>query len=135
MIVNVLSKTRQPPFRLALALAGLALAVFFWGLGYKLSLYAVQHSSFHRIPTARLLSRNEDTNANEFDSVFNGNVAPDSPRQYAVDAAAFLILWALFATLSMPPTWSWRREIFRPCPTYALDCLNAFFFRPPPALS
>ena len=39
--------------------------MFFWGLGYKLSLYDFHRASIHRIPDAKLLSRNEDPNATD----------------------------------------------------------------------
>ena len=40
---------------------GLAIAVFTWGLQYKLSLYYPPHSTYHQIPEAKLLSRNEQS--------------------------------------------------------------------------
>lgn len=45
----------------AAALLGLAVCVFFWGLGYKLSLYAPPQTAPHRIPEAKLLSKNEQS--------------------------------------------------------------------------
>jgi hypothetical protein len=44
---------------MSLAFIGLAFAVFSWGTGYKLSLYYPSNSAAHRIPHAKLLSRNE----------------------------------------------------------------------------
>ena len=35
------------------------MCVFTWGLQYKLSLYYPPHSSFHQVPEAKLLSKNE----------------------------------------------------------------------------
>ena len=46
-------------------LVTLGMCVFFWGLGYKLSLYDLHEASIHRIPDAKLLSRNEDPNATD----------------------------------------------------------------------
>jgi hypothetical protein len=40
---------------------GLALSVFTWGLGYKLSLYDPPQSSSHQVPQAKLLSKNEQS--------------------------------------------------------------------------
>ena len=43
----------------ALAFIGLAVCIFMWGLQYKLSLYDPPNAASHRIPMAKLLSRNE----------------------------------------------------------------------------
>jgi hypothetical protein len=45
--------------RLTFVFLGLGICVFAWGLQYKLSLYYPPHSSFHEVPEAKLLSRNE----------------------------------------------------------------------------
>jgi hypothetical protein len=37
----------------------LAISVFTWGLQYKLSLYYPKHSTYHQLPEAKLLSKNE----------------------------------------------------------------------------
>jgi hypothetical protein len=44
---------------MSLALIGLALSVFGWGTGYKLSLYHPSDDSFRLMPHAKLLSKNE----------------------------------------------------------------------------
>ena len=41
----------------------LGACVFLWGFGYKLSLYNVQAPTLHRVPEAKLLSKNEDSRA------------------------------------------------------------------------
>lgn len=43
----------------------LGACVFLWGFGYKLSLYDMQRPTVHRVPEAKLLSKNEDTQAAE----------------------------------------------------------------------
>lgn len=43
------------------AFLGLAVCVFAWGMQYKLSLYETNHSSTHAIPSAKLLSSNEQS--------------------------------------------------------------------------
>lgn len=43
----------------AIALPLLAACVFLWGLEYKLSLYFPPQASFHQVPIAKLLSKNE----------------------------------------------------------------------------
>jgi nitrogen fixation-related uncharacterized protein len=57
------SKSNAYSTRLSILLAALGICVFLWGLGYKLSLYDLHEPSIHRIPEAKLLSRNEDPNA------------------------------------------------------------------------
>jgi hypothetical protein len=41
----------------------LGVCVFLWGFGYKLSLYNIQEPTLHRVPEAKLLSKNEDSRA------------------------------------------------------------------------
>ena len=60
-------------------LVTLGMCVFFWGLGYKLSLYDLHRPSIHPIPAAKLMSRNEDPNAT--DSVRFSLVKPAQPQQ------------------------------------------------------
>ena len=43
----------------------LGVCVFLWGFGYKLSLYNLQQPTIHRVPEAKLLSKNEDSQAAE----------------------------------------------------------------------
>lgn len=43
----------------------LGVCVFLWGFGYKLSLYNLQQPTIHRVPEAKLLSKNEDTQTAE----------------------------------------------------------------------
>ncbi len=44
-------------------LMALGVCVFLWGFGYKLSLYDLQQPTVHRVPEAKLLSKNEDSQA------------------------------------------------------------------------
>jgi len=41
----------------------LGVCVFLWGFRYKLSLYNLQQPTIHRVPEAKLLSKNEDSQA------------------------------------------------------------------------
>ena len=55
-----LSDTFRPRLcRLSFVFIGLAISVFTWGLQYKLSLYYPKHSTYHQLPEAKLLSKNE----------------------------------------------------------------------------
>jgi hypothetical protein len=115
-------------FRL-LVFAGLALSVFMWGLGYKLSLYDVQQSTVHRIPMAKLLSGDENSR-----STGRASVSVDPP-QSGIIVASILALLAIFVAVSklnsevrsfkMPPARSFVSRAV----------LNAFFFRPPPSFA
>ena len=73
LILNPTSRRRFPVLMFALVLGS---AVFFWGLGYKLSLYhsvAANHSE----PAARLLSQKErPTQALHLEALFRGGNSP-----------------------------------------------------------
>jgi hypothetical protein len=110
----------------------LSTCVFIWGLGYKLSLYQVHGSKIHRIPEAKLLSRNEDSGAR------------DSAQLSLANHASFEQGWIGFAVLvlfsmgigggSQSVFQGTNRIITEPlCPRSAA-VLSAFFLRPPPVL-
>jgi len=61
-IVIERSKSRSSIRRCFLLLM-LGVCVFLWGFSYKLSLYNVQEPTPHRVPEAKLLSKNEDSRA------------------------------------------------------------------------
>lgn len=120
--------------RLSLLLAALGISIFFWGLGYKLSLYEHQPTGIQRIPEAKLLSQNEDRNAAEGTKLyllFAGVYKQDNP------GAAFLPLSlvnvaALFVEreyrrFSISRVWClrmgiiWSANYFRPPPVFCRD--------------
>jgi hypothetical protein len=126
------SKSRYHSFGLTLASAGLALSVFFWGLGYKLSLYDAQRLNSHRIPTASLLSRNEDPTTKNSVSLSGKASAFDHAASPVLSIALLFSLFVL-ADLSLPnPGWH-RRQIALPWRIRTRASLTAFSFRPPPA--
>ncbi|MGB8535054.1 MAG: hypothetical protein WCD57_01455 [Acidobacteriaceae bacterium] len=132
------SKTRVEWFRkssgsrravlLPLGLLMLSLAVFGWGLQYKLSLYQGKNSITHRAPEAKLLSEKErPAMAQALDAG-----TPELPALplfpgFMLVAVAFLL----------------RRSATRYVRTGSLErsrpprppCLQAVFFRPPPVLT
>ena len=57
------SKPHFSSFRHSMLLVMLGVCVFLWGFGYKLSLYNIQEPTLHRVPEAKLLSKNEDSRA------------------------------------------------------------------------
>jgi len=131
--VSELSKTHRSSFRLSMLLAMLGMCVFFWGLGYKLSLYDFHRASIHRIPEAKLMSRNEDPNAT------------DSLRLCIVKSASadhgsaytFVIFIVLWASLAKPKS-AWDRPYLALSKPWCLRfaaILSALFLRPPPVLA
>ena len=63
--VNLFNRIRPSFSRFTFVFIGLAISVFTWGLQYKLSLYYPPHSTYHQIPEAKLLSRNEQAPATD----------------------------------------------------------------------
>jgi len=114
-------------FRLSIFLAMLGTCVFLWGFAYKLSLYDTHRPTLHRIPEAKLLSKNEDTNAT------------DSVRlclSSAVSAPISLVFSAVLISLAVfGACGSLSQKIPKtpdaPGPQLRF-ILSAFFFRPPP---
>jgi hypothetical protein len=121
------SRTRRAVL-LQLGLLMLSLAVFGWGLQYKLSLYQGKNSIAHLTPEAKLLSQKErPATAQAFSD--RSPVVPAFPAfaAFVFVAAASLLRQAAaryVRTGSME-----RSRLPRP------PCLQALFFRPPPVLS
>src|ERR1022692_1459259 len=59
------SKTRPLSRMGTPACIGLAFCLFTWGLQYKLSLYDPPEAASHHVPTAKLLSKNEQSSSTE----------------------------------------------------------------------
>jgi hypothetical protein len=113
---------------LPLGLLMLSLAVFGWGLQYKLSLYQGKNSITHRAPEAKLLSQKErPATAQALDAR-----SPEVPAfplfvDFMLVAVAFLL--RLAATRYVRTGSLERSRPPRP------PCLQAVFFRPPPVLT
>jgi hypothetical protein len=119
---------RRFAFLLPLGLLMLSMAVFGWGLQYKLSLYQAKDSISHLTPEAKLLSQKERPVA-----------------RLAIDARpaeipAFPLLPALLMVAFTPGLYQAATRYARtaskegsraPLP----PCLQAVFLRPPPVLS
>jgi hypothetical protein len=127
-----LPKSQHPSIRLSVMLLALGLCVFFWGLGYKLSLYQAHATSVQRIPEAKLLSHNEDRNAT--DGVRLCLAKAELPGQ-GNPIALFLFLGVISAAglrvqrdrqyLSTPKPW---------CSDFSAN-RSELFLRPPPLVS
>jgi hypothetical protein len=109
----------------------LAISVFSWGLGYKLSLYAPHRSNAHNIIQAKLLSKNERAVTKKSD--LGGDYLPPPPAQQvllfaiALCLTAFALNSSTFSRSNIEPNASWHRR--------RSTGLNRFFYRPPPIVS
>jgi hypothetical protein len=121
-------RKRRCAFLLSFGLLTLSMAVFGWGLQYKLSLYQAKSSIAHLTPEAKLLSQKERP--------LVGQVQSTRP----VEPAAFPVLPALLmATLAA----SLCQSVARYTRTGSMEksraplpaCVHIIFFRPPPVLT
>ncbi len=127
--VNCVSSSRSARFWCSIGFAALALCVFSWGLGYKLSLYASPQSNSHLFPQAKLLSKNERIVREQIP--LTDNSVPPLPA-----APEVLPLWGMlpFAALLLKTATSrlWELETKTCCHLRRRSWLNSFFPRPPP---
>jgi hypothetical protein len=124
---------KSRPFNLFrnLAFLGLAACIFTWGLQYKLSLYDPSQAASHQIPSAKLLSKNEQSRATDSPRVIQTKTS--AKVLFAAPASVFFVLLLVLGKLNAPASgqreqranrsWHLRRAI-----------VNAFFVRPPPVL-
>jgi hypothetical protein len=130
--VQRLHTTRTFNLLWILASLGLAGCVFAWGLQYKLSLYDPPQAASHKIPQAKLLSRNERSGITESPLVVR---AKTSTRvSHTVPTGVFFFLLLALSILNPQASgqrkqrtsgvWHLRRGLF-----------NIFFVRPPPILA
>jgi hypothetical protein len=105
---------------------GLAMAVFAWGLAYKLSLYDPPQAVSRQMPQAKLLSREQQPSVE-----IKTSAQPDPPED--LKGANVALLLAFVSTLAGTPVLLSRLQAselhFHPQPVLALSHL---FFRPPP---
>lgn len=110
---------------------GLALCVFSWGLQYKLSLYNPPNASFHRVPKATLLSKNEQStiyeeSASSKTKLLVKILRGETYRGLLILIAAFVLGLPIVIQNQRWANASWRiRRV----------TLDAFFVRPPPFLA
>ena|ERR1700689_4016372 len=117
---------RSRAFLLPFSLLLLSMAVFGWGLQYKLSLYQGKDSVSHLAPEAKLLSQKERPTAAQ----------AANPRPAGLPSSALLNVTAalapgLFRTAARYVRTGSRERSRAPLP----PCLEALFFRPPPVLA
>ena len=114
------------------AFLGLALCVFAWGLGYKLSLYDPPQAPSHKIPQAKLLSRDERSGIAESPLVVRTKTS--TSVSYTVPTAVFFIL-LLALGVANPHTSTQRKRRTSHSWHLRRGLLNIFFVRPPPILT
>jgi hypothetical protein len=119
---------RRFAFLLPLGLLMLSMAVFGWGLQYKLSLYQAKDSISHLTPEAKLLSQKERPVA---------RLAMDARPP---ELPAFPLLPALLMVAFTPGLYQAATRYARTASTEGSraplpPCLQAVFLRPPPVLS
>lgn len=129
--MNLFNRIRPSFGRFAFVFVGLAISVFIWGLQYKLSLYYPPHSTYHQIPEAKLLSRNEQAPATE-GLLTSAKTAAD------VVGGDLFALTLFVCALRLLPIFRGSQTVqerIRPWLVSLGASLNAFFFRPPPAFA
>jgi hypothetical protein len=110
------------------ALTVLALSVFAWGLQYKLSLYEPPHSLAREVPTAKLLSKNEQPQIASLAVIASPQRSLQSVRARVQQLA--LCLPVIFEPALRSA--QWRHETHFPRRRrYLFD--KALFVRPPPS--
>jgi hypothetical protein len=130
--VKVSDTFRPRLCRLSFVFVGLAISVFTWGLQYKLSLYYPKHSTYHQLPEAKLLSKNEQATAT------NGLLRSTEKTPSDIVRGGVLTLMLFALVLGLPPisgATQTEQERTRPWLHSLSAGLNAFFFRPPPTVS
>jgi hypothetical protein len=128
--LHVTSRTGLP--QLTFFLLGVAVAVFTWGLQYKLSLYDPPQSISHEIPQAKLLSKDQQATIGESALL---SVNTSTRRVYALFWTMLLIFLLVFNRLNVPAAGPMERAAKLPWRISRRASLNAFFFRPPPSLT
>lgn len=125
---------RSRRWRIPLLLLGLTVAVFTWGLQYKLSLYDPPQAVTRKMPSAKLLSADEQAaiSASQLSSL----ASPPEKTIRTIFTSILLLFVLKLTSPSLQPaarmesltasrTWLWRR----------FANMNAFFFLPPPSLN
>lgn len=129
--LGITCTTRQRFSHLGLLLMGLALSVFAWGLQYKLSLYQPPQSVSHRVPMAKLLSREEQGGSTESPLITS---RPSSQAIQGILSGLFLTFFTIFSLVVVQFGQFGRMWFREPSPPRCLARFFVLFFRPPPAL-
>jgi hypothetical protein len=115
--------------RLSFVFVGLAISVFTWGLQYKLSLYYPKHSTYHQLPEAKLLSKDEQPATTTGLLTTRVKPAQDFVHGELFTLTLFVGVLGLLLVMGAVQT---GPERSRPWLQSLSASRNAFFFRPPP---
>jgi glycerol uptake facilitator-like aquaporin len=115
-----------------LACLGLCICVFTWGLQYKLSLYDPPQAASHKIPQAKLLSKNERCGIAESPVVVRTKTS--TRVSYIVPAAVLFFLFLALNILNPQTSRQRNRRTSSVCRLHR-GLFNIFFVRPPPLLA
>ncbi|HVW77751.1 MAG TPA: hypothetical protein VHB45_09065 [Alloacidobacterium sp.] len=119
--------------QLALVLFGLAVAVFAWGLQYKLSLYDPPQAISHSMPEAKLLTKEEQVTRTESPLLDDSGAA--LKNIHIVLSSIFLLISLALNLLGAASDRTLVHFHQMPLRVRLFACMDAFFFRPPPALA
>lgn len=122
------AKSHYPSIRLSILLVMLGTCVFLWGFGYKLSLYETHGLTLHKIPEAKLLSKNEDPNATDSLRLCLTSAMAAQNLLIAI-SAALIVFWSNSVN---PPLSRIKARMPEPPNVQTRFILGAFSFRPPP---
>jgi hypothetical protein len=114
-----------------LACVALVFFLFAWGLQYKLSLYDPSEAASHHVPTAKLLSKNEQSSSTESPLVVRTRTS--TRVIYTVPMALFFILLLIPSVLN-PPLSGQRQQRATQSWFPRHPHLRDHFVRPPPVL-
>lgn len=132
MKVQRWSTTRSINLLGVLACLGLCICVFTWGLQYKLSLYDPPQAASHKIPQAKLLSKNERCGIAESPVVVRTKTS--TRVSYIVPTAVLFFLFLALNVLNLQISRQRNRgtsSVWRLCS----GLFHISFVRPPPILA
>jgi hypothetical protein len=107
--------------------------VFAWGLQYKLSLYDPPQAASHKIPQAKLLSKNERTGFAESPVVVRTKTS--TTVNCTVQTAAVFFFLLLIVNILNLQTSRQRNQRTSSIRRLQSGLFNVFFVRPPPILA
>jgi hypothetical protein len=126
------SKTRPFSRMGTSACIGLAFCLFTWGLQYKLSLYDPPEAASHHVPTAKLLSKNEQSSSTESPLVVRTRTS--TKVIYIVPTVVVFFLLLVLSILN-PPLSGQRQRRASGLWHLRRAHLRTHFVRPPPVLA
>lgn len=105
----------------------LAVCIFTWGMGYRMELCGPPHSAVHKLPVARLLSKNEHTWVGDSGQIARSISPAATPRSLHPEFGSAV---PVAPGRDAEPVRAVQLTAERKLPT--LLALNHFYARPPP---